>query len=76
MLFGLTNAPAMFQRLMNQLFCGMEWDFVFVYLDDLLTVSKSVQEHLEHIRKALDCLESAGVRLKPQNCIVRLQLST
>ena len=46
--FGLTNTPATFQRLMSQLFCGKAWDFVFVYLDDLLIVSKSVQEHLEH----------------------------
>ena len=67
--FGLTNAPATFQRLMNQLFCGKAWDFVFVYLDDLLIVSKSVQEHLGHLKKVLDRLDEAGLRLKPQKCI-------
>ena len=36
--FGLTNASATFQRLINQLFSGREWDFLFVYLDDLLIV--------------------------------------
>ena len=67
--FGLTNAPATFQRLMNQLFCGKEWDFVFVYLDDLLIVSKSVQEHLGHLEKVLDHLDKAGLHLKPQKCV-------
>ena len=51
--FGLTNAPATFQRLMNQLFSGNGWNFVFVYLDDLLIVSQSFQEHLEHVEKVL-----------------------
>ena len=54
MLFGLTNAPATFQRLMSQLFNGREWDFLFIYLDDLLIVSKSMSEHLEHLEKVLN----------------------
>ena len=44
--FGLTNTPATFQCLMNQLFSGKDWNFVFVYLDDILIVSKSFEEHL------------------------------
>jgi len=67
--FGLINALATFQRLMNQLFCGKSWDFVFVYLDNLLIVSKSVLDHLEHIKKVLDQLEEAGLRLMPQKCV-------
>ena len=63
--FGLTNAPATFQHLMNQLFSGNIWNFVFVYLDDLLIVSRSFQEHLEHVEKVLTRLEEAGLRLKP-----------
>ena len=71
--FGLTNAPATFQRLMSQLFCGKNWDFIFVYLDDLLIVSKSVQEHLGHLAKVLDWLDEAGLRLKPQKCVFMQQ---
>ena len=66
--FGLTNAPATFQRLMNQLFSGDEWRFVFVYLDDLLIVSKSIQEHQEHCKKVLARLRQAGLKLKPSKC--------
>ena len=41
--FGLTNASATFQRLMDKLFTG--WNFVFIYLDDILIASKSFSEH-------------------------------
>ena len=66
--FGLTNAPATFQRLMAQLFSGPEWDFVFVYLDDILIASTSMDEHLEHVEKVLKRLIQAGLRLKPSKC--------
>jgi len=66
--FGLTNAPATFQRLMNKLFSGCDWNFVFVYLDDLLVVSQSFEEHLIHVAKVIQRLQEAGLRLKPQKC--------
>ena len=66
--FGLTNAPATFQRLMNKLFCGPKWNFLFVYLDDLLIVSQSFQEHLKHVEQVLKQLEDAGLRLRPEKC--------
>ena len=67
--FGLTNAPATFQRLMSQLFSGKEWEFVTVYLDDVLIVSQNITEHLEHIKKVLVQLSEAGLRLKPSKCV-------
>ena len=42
--FGLTNAPATFQRLMSQLLSGKEWEFVSVYLDDILIASQTVYD--------------------------------
>ena len=44
MLFGLTNAPATFQRLMASLFVGNDWPFIFIYLDDILIASSSMKE--------------------------------
>ena len=66
--FGLTNAPATFQRLMATLFAGREWSFVFIYLDDLLVVSRSFEEHVEHLGKVFQKLEEANLKLKPQKC--------
>ena len=66
--FGLTNAPATFQRLMSQLFSGSEWTIVFVYLDDILVASSSVEEHVLHVRKVLQRIREAGLRLKPEKC--------
>ena len=67
--FGLTNAPATFQKLMSQLFSRRTWDFVFAYLDDLLIVSKSIADNLEHLEKVLDRLMEVGLKLKPRKCV-------
>ena len=64
--FGLTNAPATFQRLMEGLFAG--WDFVFIYLDDILIASRSFSEHISHITQVLKRLQEAGLRVKPSKC--------
>jgi hypothetical protein len=45
--FGLTNAPATFQRVMNRIFQQHLEKFVLVYLDDILVFSKTQEEHLE-----------------------------
>ena len=67
--FGLTNAPATFQRLMGKLFGGRDWEFVYVYLDDILIASQSTQEHLEHLQKVAQRLRDAGLRLRPEKCV-------
>ena len=66
--FGLTNGPATFQRLMGKVFSGKEWEFLFIYLDDLLIVSRSMEKHVAHVRKILRRLQGANLRLKPQKC--------
>ena len=58
--FGLTNAPATFQRLMSQLFSGPEWNYIFIYLDDILIASTSIDEHLKHVEMVLERLKQAG----------------
>ena len=43
--FGLCNAPATFQRLMNKVFTAEINSFILVYLDDILIFIRSVEEH-------------------------------
>ena len=62
--FGLSNTPATFQRLMSQLFSGPKWAFVFVYIDDILVASCSLEEYLMHLEKVLERLKGAGLHLK------------
>jgi hypothetical protein len=48
--FGLTNAPAVFSQMMNNVFQAYIGKFVLIYLDDILVYSKSEGEHYEHMR--------------------------
>jgi len=54
--FGLTNAPATFQCLMYKLFCGDKWNFVFIYLDDIIVISATMKEHIVHVKEVLSHL--------------------
>ena len=67
--FSLTNAPATFQRLMNKLFPGPEWHSVFIYLDDILIVSGTFEDHLREVGHVMDMLNEAGLHLKPSKCL-------
>jgi hypothetical protein len=53
MLFGLINAPAIFQHLMNDIFRKFLDDFFVCYLDDILIFSKNLEEHEQHVRLVL-----------------------
>ena len=54
--FGLTNAPAIFQTLVNDVLGDMINKFVFVYLDNILIFSQDARSHQGHVRKVLQSL--------------------
>ena len=66
--FGLCNAPATFQRLMQVVLRGSEGKFCFVYIDDILVCSKTFEEHLKHLEQVSERLNKAGLTLKPKKC--------
>ena len=65
--FGLTNAPATFQAVMNRLF-GHLHKFCVVYLDDILIFSKTPEEHEQHLDTVLQILEREGLYAKLKKC--------
>ena len=66
--FGLCNAPASFQRQMQEILRDFPRHQVIVYIDDILILSKELRHHLELVRKVLKTLESHGIKIKPAKC--------
>ena len=66
--FGLGNAPASFQRLMNKVFKDELNSFILVYLDDILIFSRSIEEHWGHLRRALQRLREAKLYGRLHKC--------
>ena len=64
--FGLSQAPAYFQRLVYEVLRGLP--FTFGYLDDILIFSSGVEAHLEHLRKVFLRLREAKLKLKASKC--------
>lgn len=65
---GLTNAPAVFQNLVNDVLRDMINKFVFVYLDDILIFSKSQEDHVLHVRRVLKRLLENRLFVKAEKC--------
>ncbi len=65
--FGLCNAPATFQKLMNRVLSGCE-EFCNVYIDDILVGSSNWLEHLAHLRIVFNKLEAAGLTCQVTKC--------
>ena len=66
--FGLTNAPATFQALMNSVLRPYLDKFVVVYLDDILVYSRTVDEHVAHLRQVLSALRDNKLYGKASKC--------
>ena len=66
--FGLRNAPSAFQREMQCVLSGFSHHNVIVYIDDVLIMSVSFNEHVEMVRKVLTTLSNHGVKIKPTKC--------
>jgi hypothetical protein len=66
--FGLVNAPATFQRMMNHIISNLRWQSAMVYLDDIIIYSKTFAQHLIDLAQILQRLRDAGLKLQPSKC--------
>ncbi|GBM63008.1 Retrovirus-related Pol polyprotein from transposon 297 [Araneus ventricosus] len=64
--FGLRNAPATLERLMETVLRGITSESCLVYLDNIIIVGQSFEEHLSNIRKVFQRLQKANLKLSPK----------
>ena len=66
--YGLCNAPATFQRLMQNCLGEVNLTYVLVYLDDVIVYSKTKEDHLRWLQAVFEWFHEHGLKLKPSKC--------
>ena len=66
--FGLKNAGATFQRLMELVLAGMDSKSCLVYIDDIIVFGKNEEDHLKNLEEVFQRIRTAGMKLKPKKC--------
>ena len=68
MAFGLCNAPATFQSMMELMLSGLLGKTCLVYLDDIIIFGASIKECLKNLEEVLDKIAEFNLKLKPTKC--------
>jgi len=68
LLFGLKNAPAKFQRLMDNVLSGLQGNELFVYMDNIVIYARSLKEHEIKFERLMQRLRAANLKLQPDKC--------
>ena len=66
--FGLCNAPATFERLMETVLAGLNWQICLIYLDDIIVIGRTFEDMINNLDKVLTKLRDAGLKLKSRKC--------
>ena len=66
--FGLSNAPATFERLMDLTMHGLQWEYCLIYLEDIIIFGPEPLVCLEGLVRVLERLREACLKLKPKKC--------
>ena len=66
--FGLCNAPATFERLMEAVLGGLHWNSLLVYLDDVIVFGQTFEQELERLQEVLERFRGANLKLNPKKC--------
>ncbi len=65
---GITNGPATFQRVINNILGPTRWKYALAYIDDVIIYSNTFKEHLSHLNDICQILRNARFRLSPEKC--------
>ena len=63
--FGLCNAPATYARVMGLVLRGLTWKTCLAFLDDILVLGSSFEDHLSHLKEIFERFRHHGLKLKP-----------
>ena len=66
--FGLCNAPATFQREMNRIFLPLIGKCMFIYMDDLVIFSDTLEQHILDLQKVFDIIKENGLKANLSKC--------
>ena len=66
--YGLCNAPATFQRLMQNCLGELNLTYALIYLDDVIVFSRTEEKHLTRLRAVFERFREHGLKLKPSKC--------
>ena len=66
--FGLKNACAMYQQLVNKMFADHLDKTMEIYINDMLVKSLSAEQHLDHLRQTFEILRKYNMKLNPTKC--------
>jgi hypothetical protein len=66
--FGLCNTGATFERLVENVLSNLSWKIYLAYLDDIIILSKTFDEHIENLRHVFLRLEKANLKINPKKC--------
>lgn len=66
--FGLCNAPATFERLMDKVLAGLPPETALVYTDDILVSGQTIQKQLDNLEQVFQHLRNARLKLSPKKC--------
>ena len=66
--FGLCNAPATFERVMDRVLQGLRWSCCLVYLDDIISFGSTFGDALDNLTLIFERLRAYGLQLKSTKC--------
>lgn len=67
--FGLANSPSTFERLIENVLRGLQWEECLVYMDDIIVPAENFEQGLVRLEHVFQRLEQANLKLKPSKCV-------